>query len=474
MTELEAALHALRDGWTDPVRDHVARIPPEHPDRPVGEALLAMVRYREGDWAGAEADAAALTTSAAPEARRWGWLVVALSRLVRGRDAQSAIGQLADLADDAAWRAQAALLSGDQALRSRDTTTPLEAIERAASLATEVADPAVRGWLRYDVLVQALRWWSPDRVRDVASEARSDFEAAGLAYGLSTLAVLDPVGSDLTPHLRVFTERGRTADAYRALLTRASRLHQAGDLAGADAGYAAAEPLAGPLLGKSLAPIRAVLALQRGRLEEVGHHLAAVTPPLLPAVAQAVAFARAAVADDPDPARALREAWLSHQGPPSPLGALAAGAAADRLEGRASAGSIARARAFALGAWPARDPDGRARLAARHARALDAGAPIPCGGFDLERRLGAGGMGEVWAASWAHADGLGGFVVKLVRAERVADDRALRSFQREIRVIAALSHPNIVPIVDLGATPGPELTGGRLEDPEDTFDSSID
>ena len=64
--------------------------------------------------------------------------------------------------------------------------------------------------------------------------------------------------------------------------------------------------------------------------------------------------------------------------------------------------------------------------------------------------LGRGGMGEVWAAE--HID-LGRTVaVKVLDPEISNDPRVVERFRMEARTIAALTHPNLVHIYDLGST----------------------
>jgi hypothetical protein len=77
------------------------------------------------------------------------------------------------------------------------------------------------------------------------------------------------------------------------------------------------------------------------------------------------------------------------------------------------------------------------------------------GRYQLRRRLGSGGMGEVWVA-W-HATMAREVAVKLLRplvaagSVQSAGD-AQRRFDREIHATAALSHPNTVRIFDHGIT----------------------
>ena len=69
------------------------------------------------------------------------------------------------------------------------------------------------------------------------------------------------------------------------------------------------------------------------------------------------------------------------------------------------------------------------------------------GPYRLDRRLGRGGMGEVWKARDRRLDRW--VAIKRVRAEVSADETAHQRFRREARTVAQLSHPSIVQIFDL-------------------------
>ena len=71
------------------------------------------------------------------------------------------------------------------------------------------------------------------------------------------------------------------------------------------------------------------------------------------------------------------------------------------------------------------------------------------GPYQLIGTIGAGGMGEVYRA---HDSRLGRDVaVKILPEAFAADDDRLRRFEREAQAIAALSHPNILAIFDVGS-----------------------
>jgi serine/threonine-protein kinase len=80
------------------------------------------------------------------------------------------------------------------------------------------------------------------------------------------------------------------------------------------------------------------------------------------------------------------------------------------------------------------------RQEAREAREL--------GQYRLTRRLGAGGMGEVYQAE--HRFLRRPCAVKLIRPERFADPRCLGLFEREVQATAGLTHPNTVEVYDYG------------------------
>jgi serine/threonine-protein kinase len=72
------------------------------------------------------------------------------------------------------------------------------------------------------------------------------------------------------------------------------------------------------------------------------------------------------------------------------------------------------------------------------------------GQYRLTRKLGAGGMGEVYLAE--HQLLKRQCAVKLIRPQHASDPDYLRRFEREVRATARLSHPNTVEIYDYGHT----------------------
>jgi Tol biopolymer transport system component len=71
------------------------------------------------------------------------------------------------------------------------------------------------------------------------------------------------------------------------------------------------------------------------------------------------------------------------------------------------------------------------------------------GAYQLVSPLGAGGMGEVWRARDTRLERE--VAVKVLPERLATDPEALARFDREARSIAALSHPNILAIYDVGA-----------------------
>jgi len=72
------------------------------------------------------------------------------------------------------------------------------------------------------------------------------------------------------------------------------------------------------------------------------------------------------------------------------------------------------------------------------------------GQYRLKRRIGAGGMAEVYLAE--HQLLKRPCAVKLIRPGVVTDPRAMERFEREVRLTARLSHPNTVEVYDYGRT----------------------
>jgi len=98
------------------------------------------------------------------------------------------------------------------------------------------------------------------------------------------------------------------------------------------------------------------------------------------------------------------------------------------------------------------------------APALSVGEVI--GTYRIVRKVGSGGMGEIYEVS--HSRLAGRYAMKVLRADAAAASEALMRFQREAKVTSALQHPNIVHVVDFSTTEGgqPYLVMEFLDGPE--------
>ena len=82
--------------------------------------------------------------------------------------------------------------------------------------------------------------------------------------------------------------------------------------------------------------------------------------------------------------------------------------------------------------------------------ALTAGTKL--GPYEIQSPLGAGGMGEVYRARDSRLDRI--VAVKVLPSSLSADPDQLRRFEREARAVAALNHPNILAVHDIGTHEG--------------------
>ena len=74
--------------------------------------------------------------------------------------------------------------------------------------------------------------------------------------------------------------------------------------------------------------------------------------------------------------------------------------------------------------------------------------------YELESRLGTGGMGTVWKAKDRLLDRT--VAIKLLHDDLSADSDAMQRFKREARAAARLAHPSVVTVHDTGETPSDE------------------
>src|SRR5580704_15570250 len=86
------------------------------------------------------------------------------------------------------------------------------------------------------------------------------------------------------------------------------------------------------------------------------------------------------------------------------------------------------------------------------------------GHYEIVAPIGAGGMGEVYRARDARLKRE--VALKVLPAEVARDPERRQRFEREARAVAALNHPNIVAIYDVGEENGvlflvTELVEGR-------------
>ena len=65
------------------------------------------------------------------------------------------------------------------------------------------------------------------------------------------------------------------------------------------------------------------------------------------------------------------------------------------------------------------------------------------GAYEILTQVGAGGMGEVYRARDTNLDR--DVAIKVLAGPLAADAAALARFHREAKIVAALSHPNILP-----------------------------
>jgi len=74
------------------------------------------------------------------------------------------------------------------------------------------------------------------------------------------------------------------------------------------------------------------------------------------------------------------------------------------------------------------------------------------GPYEIQSTLGAGGMGEVYRARDSRLDRT--VAIKVLPSHVAADPTLKQRFEREARTLAALSHPHICPVFDVGQQDG--------------------
>ena len=97
-------------------------------------------------------------------------------------------------------------------------------------------------------------------------------------------------------------------------------------------------------------------------------------------------------------------------------------------------------------------------------RTVSLGVGTRLGPYEILAPLGVGGMGEVYRARDPR---LGRDVaIKVLPASFSADPDRLRRFEQEARAAAALNHPNILAVYDIGAHEGAPYVVSELLDGE--------
>ncbi len=79
------------------------------------------------------------------------------------------------------------------------------------------------------------------------------------------------------------------------------------------------------------------------------------------------------------------------------------------------------------------------------------------GPYEILAPLGAGGMGEVYKARDTRLDRT--VAIKVLPAQLAADPQFRDRFDREARAVAALNHPHICALYDVGHQDGDRLPG---------------
>jgi len=82
------------------------------------------------------------------------------------------------------------------------------------------------------------------------------------------------------------------------------------------------------------------------------------------------------------------------------------------------------------------------------------------GNYEIKSVLGVGGMGEVYRAHDARLNR--DVAIKILREESAANDEVRSRFEREARAVAALNHPNIVAVYDIGVEGGQQYIVSEL------------
>src|SRR5438552_1079353 len=96
---------------------------------------------------------------------------------------------------------------------------------------------------------------------------------------------------------------------------------------------------------------------------------------------------------------------------------------------------------------------------------------VRLGPYEIIQPIGAGGMGEVYRARDPR---LGRDVaIKIMSSELARDPEWLRRFEQEARAAAALSHPNVLAVYDIGKSGGLSYVVTELLDGETLRDRLV-
>src|SRR5215210_3585600 len=77
---------------------------------------------------------------------------------------------------------------------------------------------------------------------------------------------------------------------------------------------------------------------------------------------------------------------------------------------------------------------------------------VIAGRYDVEERVGSGGMSSVYRARDRLLERQ--VALKVLHEHHSADEEFVERFRREARAVARLSHPNIVTVIDRGEVDG--------------------
>jgi serine/threonine protein kinase len=93
------------------------------------------------------------------------------------------------------------------------------------------------------------------------------------------------------------------------------------------------------------------------------------------------------------------------------------------------------------------------------------------GGYQIERKVGVGGMGTVYAAQ--HLALRRRVALKVIGRQHTADARQVARFRREARVASKMRHANVVEVLDLGQADGREFIAMEFLEGIDLCDAII-